>query len=53
MNVHNTDVFNCCYEIKVFFTVFQIQLMSRYAGAGREHSQTASPSWSVEVVYTL
>jgi len=27
------------------FAVSHIQLMSRCAGAGREHSQTARPSW--------
>ena len=29
------------------------QLLSRCAGAGREHRQTASPSWSVEIFHTL
>ena len=40
-NVDNTDVFSCCYDIKDFFPVSRIQLMSRRAGAGREHRETA------------
>ena len=35
------------------FPVSHIQLISRSAGAGREHSQTDSPSWPVEIVYTI
>jgi len=31
------------------FLSFPIQLMSRGAGAGREHSQTASPGWPMEI----
>jgi len=27
--------------------------MSRYTRAGREHSQTVSPSWPVEMFYTI
>jgi len=42
MNVDNTDVFSCFYEIKDFFPVSHIQLMSGCAGAGREHSQEGS-----------
>jgi len=41
-NVDNTDAFSCCYEIKDFFPVAHIQLMSSCAGAGREHSQADS-----------
>jgi len=35
-----------------FFPVSHVHLMSRSAGAGREHSQAASPSWPVEVFAT-
>jgi len=33
--------------------VSHTQLMSRCAGAGREHSQAASPSWPVEICHTI
>jgi len=33
--------------------VSDIQLMSRCAGAGREHGQTASPSWPIEIFHTI
>jgi len=36
---------------KGLFSVSHVQLMSRCAGAGREHSQTASPSRPVEVFH--
>jgi len=35
------------------FPVSHIQLMSRCAGAGREHSQAASPSWPMEIFHTI
>jgi len=35
------------------FPVSHIQLMSRCAGAGREHSQAASPSWPMEMFHTI
>jgi len=38
---------------RTFFPIFHIQLMSRCAGAGKEHSQTASPSWPVEIFHTI
>ena len=49
----NTDVFSCCYEIKDFFPVSHIQLMSRCAGSGRKHSQAAIPSWPMEKFHTM
>jgi len=52
-NADNTDVFSCCCEIKDFLPVPHIQLTSRCAGAGRERSQAASPSWSTEVFHTM
>jgi len=39
--------------MKDFFPVSHIQLMSRCAVAGREHSQTASPSWPMEIFHTI
>ena len=44
--------FSCCYEIKDFFPVSHIQLRSRW-GAGREHSQVASPSWPSEIFHIM
>jgi len=35
------------------FFVSYVQLMSRWAGAGREHSQAASPSRPVEIFHTI
>jgi len=35
------------------FPVSHIQLMSRCAGAGKEHSQTASPGWAMEIFHTI
>jgi len=35
------------------FSVSHVQLMSRWAGAGREQSQAASPSWPVEIFHTI
>jgi len=35
------------------FSVSYIQLMNRHAGAGREHSQTDSPSWPMEMFHTI
>jgi len=35
------------------FPVLCIQLRSRCAGAGREQSQAASPSWPVEMFHTI
>jgi len=35
------------------FPVSHIQLMSSCAEAGREHSQTASPTWPMEIFHTL
>ena len=35
------------------FQVFHNHLMSRYAGAGRECSQTARPSWPMEIFHTI
>ena len=32
---------------------FPVQLTSRCAGAGTEHSQAASPSWAVEIFHTI
>jgi len=37
---------------KEFFQVLG-QLMSRCAGAGREHSQAAGPRWPVEIFHTI
>jgi len=34
-------------------SVSPVWLMSRWAGAGREQSQAAGPSWPVERFYTL
>jgi len=34
------------------FSGSHVQLMGRCAGAGREHSRTASPSWPVEIFHT-
>jgi len=34
-------------------SVSVFQVMSRCAGAGREHSQGASPSWPVEIFHTI
>jgi len=33
--------------------VSRIQVMSRCAGAGREHSQAGGPSWPVEILHTM
>jgi len=52
-NVDNTHVFSCCCEIKDFFPVSHIQLTSRCAGAGREHSQAASPGWPTQIFHTM
>jgi len=35
------------------FSVSHAQVTSRCAGAGREHSQAASPSWPVEIFHTM
>jgi len=35
------------------FSISLIQLMNRCAGAGREHSQTASPRWPMEIFHTI
>ena len=35
------------------FPVSRIQLMSSWAGAGREHSQTTSSIWSMEIFHTM
>jgi len=35
------------------FPVSHMQLMSRCAGAGREHSQADNPSWPVEIFHTI
>jgi len=40
-------------EIKDFFSVSHVQLMSRCTGTGKEHSQAASPSWPMEIFYTI
>jgi len=34
-------------------SVSYVQLMSRCAGAGREHRQAGSPSWPVEISLTM
>jgi len=35
------------------FSSFLVQLMSRCAVAGREHSQAANPSWPMEIFHTI
>jgi len=35
------------------FSVSHIQLMSRCAGAGSEHSQADSPSWPTEIFHAI
>jgi len=47
-----TGVFSCCYGIKLFFQP-HVQLTSRCEGAGRDHSQATSPSWTMEIFYTI
>jgi len=37
---------------RTFFS-FPCWLMSRHAGAGREHSQAASPSWPIGICHTM
>ena len=38
---------------RTFTSVSPVQLMSRWAGAGREQSQADSPSWPVEIFHTI
>jgi len=38
---------------RTFFPISHIQLANMCAGAGREHSQAASPSWPEEVFHTI
>ena len=38
---------------RIFFPVSHTQLMIRCAGAGREQSQTASPSWPMKIFHTI
>jgi len=38
---------------RTFLPVSHGQLMSRSAGAGREHGQAASPSWPMEIFHTI
>jgi len=38
---------------RTFFPDSHVQLMSKCSGAGRKHSRTASPSWSMEIFHTL
>jgi len=35
------------------FPVSPVQLTSRCAGAGREHSQAAGPAWPTEIFHTM
>jgi len=52
-NADKTDVFSCCYDIKDFSALPHTQIMSRCAGAEREHSQTSSSSWPMEIFHTI
>jgi len=38
---------------RTFFPVSYFQLMSRCAGAGREHSQTANPRGPMEIFHII
>jgi len=38
---------------RAFFSVSHVWLMSKWAGAGREHSQAVRPSWAMEVFHTM
>ena len=51
-NIDDTD-FQLLLRNQGFFTVFHTPLMSRCAGAGREHSQAASPTWPMERFHTM
>jgi len=38
---------------RTFFSASRVWLMSRCAGAGREHRQAANPIWPMEIFHTI
>jgi len=48
-----TPKFSCVAISQGLFPVSHFHVTSRCAGDGREHSQTASPSWPMEIFHTI